>query len=47
MGSLTHTLRLREIARGDDREDVVLLWKQIDGQGRVFSDRAGVAYTWQ
>ncbi|KAH9002377.1 hypothetical protein EDB86DRAFT_299594 [Lactarius hatsudake] len=46
-GSLTHTLRLRETARGDDGDDVVLLWKRIDGKGRVFTDRPGVSYTWQ
>ncbi|KAH9062206.1 hypothetical protein EDB87DRAFT_326171 [Lactarius vividus] len=46
-GSLTHTLRLRETARGDDGDVVVLLWKQIDGKGRVFTDRPGVSYTWQ
>jgi hypothetical protein len=46
-GPLIHTLRLMETARGDDQEGVVLLWKQIDGQGRVFNDRPGVTYTWQ
>jgi len=46
-GSLTHSLRLRETARGDDGEDLVLLWKRIDGQGRVFNQRPGVTYTWQ
>ncbi|KAN0127094.1 hypothetical protein V8E53_015112 [Lactarius tabidus] len=46
-GPLTHTLRLMETAQGDDQEGVVLLWKRIDGQGRVFNDRPGVTYTWQ
>ena len=47
LGPLTYTLRLRETAREDGREDVILLWKRIDGQGRVFNNRPGVTYTWQ
>jgi len=46
-GPLTQTLHLSETGRGDDREDVILLWKRIDGHGRVFNDRSGVTYTWQ
>ena len=46
-GPLTHALRLIETARGDDQEDIILLWKRIDGQGRVFDNRLGVSYKWQ
>ena len=46
-GPLTHALRLIETARDDDREDVILLWKRIDGLGRVFNDQLGVTYKWQ
>ena len=46
-GLMTYNLRLRETVRDDGREDVILLWKRIDGQGRIFNDRPGVIYTWQ
>ena len=46
-GPLTHALRLLETALGDDQEDIILLWKRIDGQGRVFDNRLGVSYKWQ
>jgi hypothetical protein len=46
-GLMTYNLRLRETVRDEGREDVILLWKRIDGQGRVFNDRPGVTYTWQ
>ncbi len=45
-GTPTHTLRLREMARGDDGEDVAWHWKRIGGQSRVFNDRASVGYSW-
>ncbi|KAI0306932.1 hypothetical protein B0F90DRAFT_1683624 [Multifurca ochricompacta] len=49
MESFTHFLRLRETARGDDDEaDVIMQWRQIDGQPRVFNNnRTGVVFVFQ
>ena len=43
-------LRLRETARGDDGgDDVVLKWRQVNGERRVFNDVGvgGVIYVYQ
>jgi hypothetical protein len=44
-GSFTYMLRLRETVRGDDEgNEVVLKWRRIDGEQRVFNDLPGVVY---
>jgi hypothetical protein len=37
-------LRLRETARGGD---VVLKWRRMNGEGRVFDDVGGVIYVYK
>jgi len=37
-------LRLRETVRGDDGGDVVLKWRRIDGERRVFNPLDSVIY---